>query len=337
MNDLPVGNGTAVVHLRHADLMCITNYQFYIYPSPLWFLPNTNLPSIIKIISVLLKHGNLALIIFGAVSNTAAFVFSISLMKKYNTAILFLILSIVDQLSVLCNLLPMYSNLMKLKVHDDKAHIMKDWYTSLTEASPELQSSFNCKFLPFVQSSFRSLSAWLIVLMTYFRLVAIRNPLQYRAMKTQYFLHRALVTVGLIFTLHSLPLITKHLISFDLGSVRVKWCHHRDILGIAFYHFEHIMTSIAFPILPCFLIMILNVLLLCEYQKATNTSITSSYTDKQATGELATYRLAFSRLALPLLIDRLLCNTIAPVNCRVRPSPQITLRKASVSKNATAT
>ena len=41
---------------------------------------------------------------------------------------------------------------------------------------------------------------------------------------------------------------------------------------------------------------------------------------RQNIGKIA-YRLTFSRLALPLLTDRRLCNTTAPENCRVWPSP----------------
>ena len=68
MNDLTVGNGTAVIHLKYSDWMCITNYQIYMHPKLAEVRSNTKLPFLFKFISVLLKNGNLALIIFGAVS-----------------------------------------------------------------------------------------------------------------------------------------------------------------------------------------------------------------------------------------------------------------------------
>ena len=54
----------------------------------------------------------------------------------------------------------------------------------------------------------------------------------------------------------------------DIGPVTVKMCHHKNILGIEFYHFENIFIAMIFPVFPCLSIVILNILLVAHYQKS---------------------------------------------------------------------
>ena len=57
-----------------------------------------------------------------------------------------------------------------------------------------------------------------------------------------------------------------------------------NILGIEFYHFEKTFTAIVFPVLPCFLIVLLNVALLIQYRSSADAPIASAVTQKQSNG-----------------------------------------------------
>ena len=264
--------------------MSFINYQLYIYPSPIWMLQKSGLPLIIKNIVQLLKHGYIFLIVFGAFSNIAAFIFSISILKQHKTAIVFTLLAVVDLLSVFMNLLPRYLDVLRIKnidqtdIHHNFIEIV---YKEMVKTTPELQSTLNCKILAYFEAVFRSISSWLIVAMTYFRLLSISSPFTYGTKSIKYFLRRCVLIMAVVLVLHSFPLFTKTLIIFDLGLLKIKLCHHKNLLGIGFYHFEHAFTSLVFPILPCVVIVVLNILLIFHYQKSTRRSIASSISNSE--------------------------------------------------------
>ena len=258
--------------------MTIINYQFYIYPSPLWLYEHPEIPDMIIRTKNLLLYGYLSLIILGALSNTAAMLFSWSIMSQCSTSVIFFILAIIDHFSVFCNMLPKYleiSRIKKFQEGKENGDFLQSSYMNLLAMTPELQSSFNCKILEFTQNSFRSVSAWLIVAMTYFRLMSIMYPIEYRSRTVAFYLVRSALVLVIIPILHSFPLFTKRIFSIDMGSLTLKLCHHDNILGIEFYHFEKIFTATVFPVLPCLLIIVFNIALIVQYKISTKTSTQS--------------------------------------------------------------
>ena len=279
----------SVSFLKIGDYMAIVNYQFYTYPSAFWFNENSNMPDIIPRIRKLLEFGYLTLIIFGAISNTAAMFFSISILKECSMSITFFMLAIADHISVFCNMLPKYMEVMRVRRQivrqENSVFSLDPYYENMISASTELHSSLNCRLLSMMQPASRSVSAWLIVAMTYFRMMSIAYPIKFRSQSWKFYLKKNVIVILVILCLHSWPLFTKDLILMDTDGFKIKLCHHKNLLGIAFYHFENIFTAMVFPVVPCLLIVVFNVVLVVQYNSSSNKPIGKELRREQEKGE----------------------------------------------------
>ena len=201
----------------------------------------------------------------------------------------FLFLSVVDLLAVCFSILPKYIEIARLENRiptGNETKFLNGYYKDLVSASPELQSSFHCKILSFSQNYFRSLSAWLIVGMTYFRVMSVAYPIKHRSRDVTFYVKRCVLISIVILMLHSFPIITKDIITLRWNLFNIKLCHHVNILGIEFYHFEKIFTAMVFPVSPCLLVVILNIALLIQYRNSTKEPVGSGMIKQQSQGML---------------------------------------------------
>ena len=142
--------------------------------------------------------------------------------------------------------------------------------------------------------------------MTYYRLMSIMYPLKYRDITVSFYLKRTAAATTLIAILCSFPLFTKYLYTFDSEKETFRFCHHRNILGIGFYHFEHVLKCLIFPIVPCFTLAFLNFILIIQYHRSTKGSIAASISKEQRSGKSASilrnyFMLHFSILSIFIL------------------------------------
>ena len=134
--------------------------------------------------------------------------------------------------------------------------------------------------MDYFENLFRAISGWLVLLLSFFRLMSVFSPMKWNSFSCRFFLTLMAVLISVLSVLHSFPLFTKEVRKISVGeNMEIRVCHHRDVLGVEFFEFETIFKALIFPLLPCLFILPINILLLffnCQGQVTVYSSLTKA-------------------------------------------------------------
>ena len=215
-------------------------------------------------------------------------------------------LAVFDILAVSFNLLPIYVQIARTDKNLDSIIRNSEYNTDLVEKiyeksltnSFELHSTFSCKFSAYCTNLFRAISGWLVLLLTFYRLMAVSSPMKWNSFTSKYFLKRVIAVIAILAVALAFPLFTKYIYEHELDATfKIKFCHHSDTMGFEFHQFEVILNAIVFPLIPCVLIFPLNILLIYLNLKGQETRYLSM-TSQQHKGNTAILIAAVNQIVL---------------------------------------
>ena len=283
--------------LKNTDYLTFIFYQLQVVPNEFWWTDRFYTPKFLEKVRLLILYGYASMLIFGIFSNIGAILFSLYLflVPKIKISLVFLILAVTDIMATTFNILPIYvettvANEQKLvadmRLQNLKHDTVEKVYRKAISTSWELQSTLWCKLVEYLTNFFRACSGWLVLLLTFYRLMAISSPIKWKNVSHWKFFKNCFLLMLILALVLSFPLFTKILIEKPVGrNFSIKMCHHKNILGIEFFEFEKMFTALVFPLLPCTLIFPMNMLLLYFNFKGKE-SLRSNLSNKQRIGKL---------------------------------------------------